>query len=606
MTVRDLRISALATLFLLAALAVPVLGQITTNNVLLVVNTNSADATAIRDAYLTKYPGVRVWSYAGSTAASISRATFESELRAPLDTYLRSKPAGESQNLYLTIRVLVLTKGVPRRVYDIDGTTIGDNVSLAQTAFSNNNYDAASVDSELTMLHQSLTAGTLPVDGATKNFANNFVANPYYQKTDRIHTFSRQYATTAKNLNFSSGQWVNPTGGATSAKLLSGDFYLVTRLAGYTAADAIAALNRGGTIPVDRYAAAAIFDGDAASTYDGSDFATTHAFLAALRFPSTHDTASALITTSSRPVLAYAGYGYNHTPRAASTYVLTSLTFTPARGAMFNTYESFNCRNFETLSPHDGYGQVADWIHIGGTFGIGNVFEPFTSGVPRNAIFYDRMISRGWTFAEAAYASMQMLSWQTVVVGDPLATYVLLPDITEWKLVQTQGSAGTLSTGLTGEYVESRAQGIRKLTCVLSAPADPTTLNTTNITIVGQRNGSQAARVQSFSLDGAGTTLTIQFSTALPNADRYVITMTSGVKDTSGNSYTGGTTLVISALLGDVNASGEVTGSDLLAVRDRLGLPVTVDTARYDVTGNGTITPADLLAVRGAAGRDLP
>lgn len=606
MMARNRRITTVAALGLLMALSAPSLGQITRNNVLLVVNTNSADSIAIRDAYLAKYPGVRVWQYAGSTAASIERTPFESELRVPLDTYLRSKPAGETQSLYKTIRVLVLTTGVPRRIYDIDGQAIGDNPDLMNAEFGNNRFDAASVDSELTLVHQQLRAGSVPQpSGLPKNYANNYIFNPYYGESSRIDSFPRIYATSTKNLQFVGSGWENAVGGI-SGQLTSGDIYLVTRLSGYTAAEAIAALNRGGAIAVDRYAVSTVFDGDATHVYDAGDFQAAHTALAALRFLSTYDTTATFLTTSTRPVLGYAGYGFNHTPRAASTYVLTSLNFTLAPGALFNTYESYNGRNFETVSPHDQYGQVADWIRIGGTLGLGYVFEPLGGAIARNATLYDRMLLRGWTFAEAAYASMPLLSWQHVVVGDPLTTFTLLPDVTGWQIVSDHGPAGTIATDLSDGYIEPRSQGIRKLTCLLSAAANPATLSAATVTVMGQRTGSQAGLIQSLTLDASGTLLTIQLLPALPNADRYTVTLTPEVKDTAGNRYTGRTSLLVSALIGDANASGTVTATDMLAVRSAFGQAVTAATARFDLSGSGSISADDVLVVRTGAGLALP
>ena len=182
---------ALAAL-LSAAAGSAVSGQLTPENVLLVVNTNSGDSTAIGDAYLAKYgPGVHVWEYAGSTAVTITRATFDAELRGPLDTYLRNT-IFESQPLYKTIRVLVTTKGVPRRIDDFDSPGIGDDPLNLSAEYNAGSYDAASVDSDLVLLHQNLTVGSSPLPD---HIANNHVRNPYHAGAERIDTFPRDSAT---------------------------------------------------------------------------------------------------------------------------------------------------------------------------------------------------------------------------------------------------------------------------------------------------------------------------------------------------------------------------------------------------------------------------
>jgi tetratricopeptide (TPR) repeat protein len=51
---------------------------------------------------------------------------------------------------------------------------------------------------------------------------------------------------------------------------------------------------------------------------------------------------------------------------------------------------------------------------------MGCVDEPYLGGTPDVGVFAARLIISGFTFGEAAYASQQVLSWQTTVVGDPL------------------------------------------------------------------------------------------------------------------------------------------------------------------------------------------
>ena len=62
-------------------------------------------------------------------------------------------------------------------------------------------------------------------------------------------------------------------------------------------------------------------------------------------------------------------------------------------------------------------GAIADGI----TATMGNVYEPFLEGAHFPDVFFDRLLT-GYSFAEAAYASQPYLSWQSVVVGDPLYT----------------------------------------------------------------------------------------------------------------------------------------------------------------------------------------
>lgn len=78
---------------------------------------------------------------------------------------------------------------------------------------------------------------------------------------------------------------------------------------------------------------------------------------------------------------------------------------------------------------------------------VGNVNEPFLGLCTRCDILFDRL-SRGYTWAEAAWMATPALSWQTVVLGDPLyrpfeARLAARPPITEqnryfqtWKALE--------------------------------------------------------------------------------------------------------------------------------------------------------------------------
>jgi uncharacterized protein (TIGR03790 family) len=62
---------------------------------------------------------------------------------------------------------------------------------------------------------------------------------------------------------------------------------------------------------------------------------------------------------------------------------------------------------------------VAPLIAKGAAASIGNVYEPYLQLTPHLDIFNDRLL-HGFTFAESAYMSLRVLSWMSVMVGDPL------------------------------------------------------------------------------------------------------------------------------------------------------------------------------------------
>jgi uncharacterized protein (TIGR03790 family) len=62
---------------------------------------------------------------------------------------------------------------------------------------------------------------------------------------------------------------------------------------------------------------------------------------------------------------------------------------------------------------------VAPLLSRGAAASVGNVYEPYLQLTAHLNILNDRLL-HGFTFAESAYSSMEVLSWMSVVVGDPL------------------------------------------------------------------------------------------------------------------------------------------------------------------------------------------
>lgn len=62
---------------------------------------------------------------------------------------------------------------------------------------------------------------------------------------------------------------------------------------------------------------------------------------------------------------------------------------------------------------------VAPLLHSGAAVTLGNVHEPYLHLTHHFDIFHDRLL-KGWTVAEAAWASIPASSWQAIVIADPL------------------------------------------------------------------------------------------------------------------------------------------------------------------------------------------
>ncbi len=64
-------------------------------------------------------------------------------------------------------------------------------------------------------------------------------------------------------------------------------------------------------------------------------------------------------------------------------------------------------------------GLVADLIHEGATGASGNAYEPFLNACARPDYLLPAY-NQGRNLAESYYLSLIYLSWQSVIVGDPL------------------------------------------------------------------------------------------------------------------------------------------------------------------------------------------
>lgn len=418
--------------------AAAAVAAISEDQILVVYNSLSADATSVLAAYQAAHPGlpaanvVDLYSSAIADRADITYAEFIAHVREPVRGYL-NLPGDPTPEGIISI---CLIRGVPHRIQDTDNPTVGDVPTDAGNEINNGDYNAASVDSELVLLWQNLDAGES--GGLMDSKSDNLIDNPYHTSTTEIQSFSRSAITASKTFTQNNAVWQYRTFGV--GKLTPGDLYLVCRIDGHTAADAIASMTRAQDLRVNRRYAWLVIDEDARTDQlddddyldlfgAGQDYECTRDAFVAAGWNVLYDNGTTFYSSANftRPIVGYASYGENHQPSApgAGTYI-EGLSFAP--GAIFNTFESYNGRAFNGLPTILYQEQVADFIAAGGTFGVGNVWEPFSFTLSDNEYLMGAMLLRGMTWAEAAWTSIPCLSWMHVVIGDPLARVVEVID----------------------------------------------------------------------------------------------------------------------------------------------------------------------------------
>jgi uncharacterized protein (TIGR03790 family) len=401
----------------------------TTDNLLLVVNTASADSIAVGEYYARKraVPSDRIVRIRTATTETVGRDEYARAIEAPIADFL------VRSDLQDRILYIVITKGVPLRV--VPARDPGD----AQ------NTVVASVDSELTLLYRRLLGQDVPLVGR--------LPNPYFLGS-------------------------RPVSEAKPFTRFDADVYLVTRLDGFTVEDVVGLIDRGsspsqeGQIVLDQRASLTDAAGDgwlkeAADRVDA--LSAARAIL---------ETSNALAPNPGAPILGYYSWGSNDSANRLRRF---GLRFSPgAIGGMFVSTDGRTMAeppadwtpadSTRRARPFQGSHQslAADLVRDGITGVSAHVSEPFLDATARPQILFPAYLA-GSNLAEAFYLAMPYLSWQTIVIGDPLCAPFRRTPLTA---VQLHGGVEP-ETGIPVLY------GERRLAVLKASGLDPDALKLT-------------------------------------------------------------------------------------------------------------------------------
>ena len=340
-------------------------------NVLVVMNAKSPESKQIAEYYMKKraVPVSNVCTISTAPVEEINRHVYDTEVSAAIGKCLTSRKLTE------TILYIVTTLGVPLKISG-SGGHLGD---------------CASVDSELALLYSTIKGAKYALPGA--------VNNPFY----------RQRETPFQHSAF--------------------PIYLVTRLAAYDVNEVKSMIDRS----LDaRNKGKFVIDLNGPDDTEGNDWLRN----AAIFLPKDRvilDTTYKVLTNQSE-VIGYASWGSNDKNRKKRF-----LNFQWLPGAIMTEYVSTNGRTF--VRPPAGWelgatwavldrpkwfagspqSLSADYIHEGATGASGHVYEPYLTYCPRPDLLLPAYFS-GRTLAESYYLSIPGLSWQNIVIGDPLCS----------------------------------------------------------------------------------------------------------------------------------------------------------------------------------------
>ena len=372
-----MRLLSLAAIAIgLPSAVVPLVAQ-TAENVLVVINNDSEVSRKIGEYYAGRREirGRNLCRISTVEREEVSWQVYRNEVEAAVARCL------ESAELQEQVLYIVTTKGVPLKIAGSGGQR----------------GDAASVDSELTLLYQRLAGKSPPTSGPTRN--------PFFGRLTE--------------------KFEHPTY----------PIYLVTRLTGYDFDDvrgiidrALQARNHG------------LFVIDLSSA--GNDEGNRWLREASQALPPSRvllDQSHAVIYEADN-VIAYASWGSNDDQRLKEGRRLLGFRWLP--GAIATEFVSTDARTFQrpddswTISPGHaansrfrGSSQslTADFIAEGATGASGHVYEPFLQFSPRPQHLFAAYYS-GRNLAESFYLAIPAVSWMNVVVGDPLCGIGPPPD----------------------------------------------------------------------------------------------------------------------------------------------------------------------------------
>ena len=110
-------------------------------------------------------------------------------------------------------------------------------------------------------------------------------------------------------------------------------------------------------------------------------------------------------------IALYAGW---YDGQVSGPFTLPDVDFAP--GAIAYHLHSFSAATVRSTTQN----WVGPLLAKGATATLGCVAEPYLETTPDLGVLFSRLLVMGFSFGEAAYASLPALSWQITILGDPL------------------------------------------------------------------------------------------------------------------------------------------------------------------------------------------
>lgn len=372
-------LASLAGVFLAATLAVDA-RPLSNREVLVLFNKADPESARLAEAYQDArgIPASQIIGLDMPQKADITRNQYEDNIVAPLREVFDEKGwwrrQRDSQGLLLPsqnrIRVIVLMRGVPLRIQPTPVPKPPEGEKPEPPADPISPRDESSVDSELAMFGIE----TLPAKGVLKN--------AFYESTKPLSESNMPYLVLTSRIDA-------PTY-ATCKRMITDA--VETEKHGLWGRAYVDIANKfpQGDLWLDQLAAQSLRTGVPTIIDRFND-----------TLPKNYPMTEAAVY--------YGWYDWN----VSGPFLNPTFIFRP--GAVAVHLHSFSADQLS--DAHKNW--CAPLLVRGAAATVGNVYEPYLHLTHHFDIMHDRLL-QGWTFAEAAWASMPVTSWQGVTLGDPL------------------------------------------------------------------------------------------------------------------------------------------------------------------------------------------
>ncbi len=384
-TGRDLGLPLLLLLLLAAVRLCPGQGS----EVVVVYNRAAPESQGVAEYYAKQrsVPSNQVLGLTLPTTESISRSDYLTRLEQPLLKWLEEQrlvtygpatnraPSGRAYRQLFggRIRYIVLCYGVPVRI--LRDSTLVETPAPPRPELAGRNE--AAVDTQLAIA--PLADHGYPWSGP--------IPSPFLATTNRA--------------------LMNP----------ANSLFMVTRLDGPSAAIARGLVDQARDAETNGLWGRAYFDARGLATnspyHDGDVMMRNAAEVARqIGFETTLDQAGATFSAGfpMSQIALYAGW-YDQV--VSGPFTQPTVEFMPGAFA-------YHLYSFSASTIRSSNSWVGTLLQKGATCTMGCVDEPYLAGTPDIGLFTARFVALGFTFGEAAYASIPALSWQVTVIGDPL------------------------------------------------------------------------------------------------------------------------------------------------------------------------------------------